>query len=245
MNDKLVSIIIPAKNSEKYIKNSILSILRQSYKVIEIIVILDNCSDSSELIVNSLKRKDSRIRAYKLKGVTGVANARNLGLKLSHGRYIAFCDSDDLWTPKKIEKQLKLIRKNNAPISHGSAILIDENGAKLGIRMAPRFVNYNMLRYRNFLINSSCLVDIKKTGALKQKNIPHEDYNMWLSIFKKSFFSISPCEPILYYRIHKNNLTSNKFKSVAWMIKIQRLHGISLLEIFINLFKNFHSRVSI
>lgn len=245
MNDKLVSIIVPVKNAEKYIKNSILSILHQSYKFIEVIVIIDNCSDSSELIVNSIKKRDKRVAVHKLKGSTGVANARNLALKLSQGRYIAFCDSDDVWTPKKLEIQLNLMNSSGAAISHGSAILIDENGAKLGLRKSPRLVDYYMLRYRNFLINSSCLVDIQKIGTLHQKSVRHEDYEMWLYIFKKSYYSIAPSKPIVYYRIHKKNLTSNKLKSIAWMINIQKLHGINLLEIFINLFKNFYSRICI
>lgn len=109
----LVSVIIPMYNAEKYIEDTIESVINQTYKNLEIIVVDDNSSDNSSLIIEKLKKIDTRIVYIKLNENKGVANARNTGINISNGRFIAFVDSDDMWKKDKVEKQLEFMKSKN------------------------------------------------------------------------------------------------------------------------------------
>ena len=112
-NNALVSIIMPAYNSERYIEEAIKSVICQTYKEWELFVIDDGSTDSTAALVEAVALKDSRVKLVRLKFNQGVAAARNKGLELAKGRYIAFLDSDDLWLPQKLEKQIAFMDENN------------------------------------------------------------------------------------------------------------------------------------
>jgi len=109
--NQLVSVIIPVYNSEKYIAKTLESALMQTYKDIEIILV-DDCSiDNSAIIIHKFMRVHKNIVFHQLEKNSGVAVARNKAIELAKGRYLAFLDSDDIWYPEKIEKQLKLMKQ--------------------------------------------------------------------------------------------------------------------------------------
>ena len=107
----MISVIIPFKNTEKYIKECLESVLNQTYKNIEIILINDHSTDKTLNIIQ--KYQDKRIKILNLKEETGTANARNLGIKKANGMYISFIDSDDIWEKDKLEKQLIFKKQKN------------------------------------------------------------------------------------------------------------------------------------
>src|SRR5690554_7062338 len=123
-----VSIIMPAFNAENYIARSIQSVLNQTYKDFELIIINDKSTDNTISIVNDFERKDQRIKVIDLKENQGVAQARNHGIKASTGRFIAFLDSDDLWHSDKLSKQIHFMLENNYAFSYTAYEIIDHKG---------------------------------------------------------------------------------------------------------------------
>ena len=145
IND-FVSVIIPVYNSAKYIGKTLESVLYQTYKKIEIILIDDCSTDNSRHIIEQYRNMYDNI-IYKLQERNGgAAVARNTALKIAKGRYVAFLDSDDLWYPKKLEKQLKLMKQKNAAICYTAIEMIDEDGNLIkGKRNVKEKINYNFL----------------------------------------------------------------------------------------------------
>ena len=108
---ELISIVMPAYNAAQYIEQSIESVLKQSYTNWELIIV-DDCSvDDTYKIVEKLCLNEERIKLFRMNENSGVAMARNFAISMSRGKYIAFLDSDDLWLPDKLEKQLNLMRE--------------------------------------------------------------------------------------------------------------------------------------
>ena len=127
----LVSIITPIYNSEKYVDSCINSVLKQTYSCWEHILIDDCSSDNSNTLIKSFQFKDSRIRYYRLHENSGAGIARNKGIELAQGNYIAFLDSDDQWYPEKLEKQLNFMQNNNYHFTFTDYDIVDEEGQKL------------------------------------------------------------------------------------------------------------------
>ena len=129
MINQKVSIITPLYNSEKYIADAIDSVLLQSYTDFEMIIIDDYSQDKSVHKVKSYN--DNRIKLICLKENKGAGIARNKGIEAAEGRYIAFLDSDDLWQPNKLEKQIDFMRSQNVSFCFSSFYLMNENGERL------------------------------------------------------------------------------------------------------------------
>ena len=121
--NSLVSIITPSYNSEKFISSCINSVISQTYTNWEMIIVDDFSSDNTILHINKLASKEQRIKAFFLDNNVGAAEARNIALRKGRGDYIAFIDSDDCWHPKKLEKQIAFMQKNNI----NQLILVDKN----------------------------------------------------------------------------------------------------------------------
>lgn len=237
----LVSIIMPAYNASHFISRSIQCILDQNYDNFELIIICDAPTDNTVEIVKSFT--DKRIRTFFLESNHGVSEARNLGLSQASGRYIAFCDADDFWYPEKLSIQIHLMQTQNLSICHSNCDLVNTAGNKIGQRIYPSIVTYKIMKYRNFICNSSGIYDAKKLSIVFQEKVYHEDYLMWLSLLSKAGKSVRSSQPLLMYTINPNGLSHNKIKSFLGMLKIQHLHGISLIECVFNLVPHIISRV--
>ena len=240
MRDDLVSVIMPVFNAERFISRSIESVLSQTYENLELIVVDDCSTDRSLEIVRSFK--DDRLKIIALAMNSGVADARNIGINAALGRFLAFCDSDDFWFTEKLLVQLRLMEKKNAPIVHSDCRLIDQDGVVVGIRRYPKVVTYQMERYRNFICNSSALVDRAKCPRVEQTNVYHEDYVMWLNLMREVRQSISSGVVLLDYTLNPKGLSSNKFRSIKGSLTVQKLHGVRTLERLKGLVLNLQSR---
>lgn len=111
IEEELCSVIMPAYNSEKYIDEAIESVIRQTYKNWELIIVNDASTDDTEKIIKSYEEKDKRIKLISLAENQGVANARNMAIQIAEGRYIAFLDADDYWEKEKLQEQIKFMKK--------------------------------------------------------------------------------------------------------------------------------------
>lgn len=215
--DGLVSVIVPTYNSFHTIKLTVNSILAQTYKNIEVIII-DDCSTDDG--INNLRKcykNDSRVLIKRLEYNQGVANARNAGINLSKGRYIAFCDADDLWYAEKLEKQLTLMVTEKAQIAYSSYDVISVDGDKIGERIITKTeLTYNDLLYYNHIGNLTAILDSTQLGKPEQRNIRHEDYAMWLELMRSGCIAVGTLEPLAAYRRHSTNLSKNKVKSLIW-----------------------------
>ena len=222
-NNEIVSVIIPIYNSEKYISKTLDSVLNQTYKAIEI-VLVDDCSiDNSKQIINEYLKKHECIAYYRLEKNFGAAVARNKALELAKGRYIAFLDSDDLWYPQKIEKQIALMKQNNISICYTAIEMIDENDKLIkGKRNVLEKVDYKFLLKNTMLATSTIVIDRKLIGNFKMPLIKSgQDYATWLLLMRNGTNAHGINEVLVMYRKGRNSLSSNKMKNINQVWNIQ------------------------
>ena len=242
-SNDLVSVIMPAYNSEEFIAESIEAVLAQSYSNLELIIVVDGGHDGTGDLVASFRDLDPRVSVIYHDCNCGIAEARNSGLKLALGRYIAFCDSDDVWLSDKLSIQLEIMSDNNVALSHASVLIIDKDGNFLRNRTMPERVDLAMMKKRNFMINSSAVIDSMLFDTISQHDVKHEDYDMWLRLFKHDVVSLAVKRPLVKYRVHSDNVTSSALKSLGWMIVVQRKNNISWSSIFGGFFYNLGTRI--
>jgi len=228
----LVSIITPVYNSEKYLVDNISSVLAQTYKNWELILVDDCSSDTSEIICESFEKNDSRIKYYRLAKNSGAGIARNKAIEMANGKFIAFLDSDDTWYPKKLEKQLNFMKENDYHFTFTDYNMVDEAGNDLNkLVKCKSFVNYNKALYKNPI---GCLTVIYSVDFFGKQYMPsirkRQDYALWLKLLKKSDgYGLNEC--LSTYRIGNESISSNKFKLLKYEWQIYRdVEGLSFLK---------------
>ncbi len=222
MDNILVSIIIPCYNSENYIYECLNSVLNQSYTNIEIVLINDYSNDNTSAILYQFANKDKRIILLNNSQNMGVAFCRNLGIETSRGDYLCFLDSDDNWDLYKIQKQLNFMLSNDFSLSYTYYTTFGKNYKKRIINKLPNSVKYQNLLFGNCIPLSSVMLKRDSIGELRFKKIGHEDYLFWLSYLKKVKFGYLLNENLMYYRIHSNSISYNKYKAISFTWKIYR-----------------------
>ena len=238
----MVSVIIPSYNSEKYIGETLESVCAQTYSDFEVLVMNDCSKDRTAEIVDMYARKDPRIQLINLPGNKGVSHARNQGVEKASGEWIAFLDSDDMWTKDKLEKQLKLqerLRAKKSDIEEpeflftGSSF-IDENGEPLAsVLHVPKHVDFSELLKQNIISCSSVL--IRRSLMLKYP-MPcsdqfHEDFATWLTILKnENMVAYGLDEPLLIYRVTRSSRSGNKCKAACMTFRAYRHVGLGIVK---------------
>jgi len=222
-NNSLVSIITPSYNSENFISETINSVIAQTYKNWEMIIVDDMSPDNSDKIIEEFIKKDERIKLIKLAKNNGPAVARNAAIKEAKGRYIAFLDADDLWIPEKLEKQINFMNKNNLSFTYSSYNLIDENNKNLGSFITKEKITYNEMLKTCSVGCLTAIYDTKKLGKVYMPNIlKRQDYGLWLKILREINTAKGILEPLGTYRILKNSVSSNKINAAKYQWKIYR-----------------------
>lgn len=218
MKDDLVSIITPVYNGEKYIDECIKSVLNQTYKNIEMIIIDDGSTDNSENIIKKYVGDSKVIKYIRCKDNKGIWSARNIGLKNAGGRYITFLDIDDLYKEDKIEKQINFMIKNNYVFTYTSYDLIDENSKSLNkVIEAKTYETYNTLLNGNDIGCSTVMIDrLKINIPIVFENYHHEDFVLWLKILKEDVTAYGLNEVLSSYRKSKASISNNKIKCAIW-----------------------------
>lgn len=238
----MISIIIPSYNSEKYIVETLDSVLAQTYRNFEVLVMNDCSKDRTAEIVEAYAMRDSRIHLVNLSGKKGVSHARNMGVQMASGEWIAFLDSDDLWRPDKLEKQLELQERLHAERQTSSSeffftgsSFVDENGKPLSsILHVPSQIGFEELLKQNVISCSSVL--IKRSVMLKYtmpcSDAVHEDFVTWLSILKnEKMVAYGIDEPLLIYRVTPSSRSGNKLKAARMTFQAYRYFGLHFPQI--------------
>ena len=234
-----VSIIIPMYNAEKYISQTVKSVIAQTYKNWELLIINDNSKDDSYKIVRELSEKDDRIKIINSEKNIGVVNGRNKLITIADGQYIAFLDADDYWTENKLERQIAFMKEKNATISCTEYTRISEEGKPINEIKIKEEILYNDLLKNNYLGCLTVILDSEKLGKrfFKQRN-KNEDYVLWLEIIKETGKIYGLKENLAFYRVLNNSRSSNKIDAakVRWEIyrKVEKLSFFKALYYFIN-----------
>lgn len=218
MVEGLISVITPTYNCANYIGETIESVQAQSYQQWEMIIVDDCSTDNTKEVVEGYSEKDIRIKYFCLEINSGAAVARTRAMEMASGQYMAFLDSDDIWTEDKLKKQLSFMKKNNIVFSCTAYEHIDEKGNPLNktIKTVPK-ADYNRVLLDCPVGNSTVMYNVEKMGKFKVPNIrKRNDDALWLQMLKKEKYIYGMKTVLMKYRIRKNSISSNKFKVIKY-----------------------------
>lgn len=230
MTEEKVSVVIPAYNSSRTIGAAVDSVLAQSIPVE--IIIVDDCSEDNLVHALEKYKDDDRVSVFVNEKNLGVAASRNRGVELASCRYVAFLDSDDMWKPGKLEKQLELVEETGAVLCSTARELITDSGERTGRVIAvPETVTYKQLLRGNVINCSSVLVDRDVALEFPMGNDDvHEDYICWLRILKKYGKAVCINEPYLLYRQTRNSKSGSKLASAKMTFEVYRKLGFGMMR---------------
>lgn len=205
-----VSIVMPNYNSEKFIEETIGSVLAQTYENWELLIVDDCSTDSSVDIIHKYCEIDERIRLFVQDTNRGGAAARNRALREATGKWMAFLDSDDLWLPQKLEKQLAFMATNNFQFSYTAYEHVNEQAESLGVSvMGPKKVSKRKMFHYCY---PGCLTVMYDSSDIGTVQIPDEigtgenDYAMWLKVCKHyTCYYLS--DVLALYRVRGNSMS--------------------------------------
>ena len=206
--DDLVSIIMPSYNTANYIRDSIDSVISQTYTKWELIIIDDCSTDNSIDIIQSYD--DARIRLLQNPTNSGAAISRNYGLREAKGKYISFLDSDDIWTNDKLEKQVNFIKKNNYAFIYCDYRICLNGVWENVIRTAPNKMTKRKIYNYCYFSTITVLYDAEKVGLIQIADLKkNNDYAMWIQALSRVDGYRQP-ECLAYYIKHENSVSSGK-----------------------------------
>jgi glycosyltransferase involved in cell wall biosynthesis len=208
-----ISVLMPAYNAEKYIAEAIESILKQTYKDFELIIVDDASTDDTAKIIKSYAKRDKRIKYYKNEKNSGVTITLNNGLKHCSGDYIARMDSDDVSMKKRFEEQVREMDKGSDLIGT-NITFIDENGKKSGTRKYSNEID-KVIIIESPLAHPTVMFRkefLKKTGNYRPEYNSAEDYDLWIRFYRKNAKIKIIQKPLLLYRQHKDTVKNLKTK---------------------------------
>lgn len=220
----MISVVMPVYNASRFLEQAVDSVLAQSHKNFELILVDDCSTDDSLELARSYEKLDSRIRVIESPVNQGVAKTRNTGIAEARGEYIALLDSDDVWLDTKLEKQLELIKRTGASIAYCSYDFIDENSCLTG----KPFLVPPETDFRKMLKSSviSCSTALIEAGLLQahpfNPEYYHEDYVLWMELLRIPVKTAGDPEVLAHYRQVGGSRSNNKLNAAKERWKIYR-----------------------
>lgn len=228
-----VSILVPCYNSAEFLAETLDSVLAQTFEDWECVAIDDASTDGTIELLRSYADRDPRIRPVALERNLGAAGARNEGLRHLRGRYLAFLDSDDLWHPEKLERQLVLADGVGAAMVHSSYRFVDETGAarRGGVLASPQVDLRTYLRNTEIGMSTS-LLDREQVGPLEFRDIRLcQDTHLWLVLLRRGWVSLGLPEPLVSYRVRAGQISGSKLGMARQVWALYReIHEVPLSE---------------
>lgn len=228
----LISIIMAAYNAENTIGQAITSVIQQTYTDFELIIINDCSTDRTVDVINEFIKRDTRIILINNSKNMGVSYTRKHGLDEAKGSWIAILDSDDLWLPEKLAKQVEFQKKTNADLLYTGSGFMNVDGKQINWKLnVPEVITYRQLLKQNILSNSSALVrkDLYEKYYVVGDDM-HEDFAIWLQILRNGIKAYGINEPLLIYRLDDKSKSGNKLKAAMMNWSTYRYIGLNLLE---------------
>ncbi len=230
-SNELVSIITPCFNCSKYISQMMDSILAQTYPNWELLITDDCSTDNSRDIIRSYCEKDSRIKLFVLEKNSGAGVARNKSISEAKGRYIAFCDSDDLWKPRKLEVQLAFMQDNGYEFTFCKSDVVDISGNIIEINERVPRVSYRSTKIINYIGTTNAMYDTKRIGKFFMRDVrKRQDWLHWIDILKKTHFAYCVPERLTSWRKGDDSLSSNKKSLFKYHKVVYQTLGYSEIE---------------
>ena len=219
-----LTMIIPAFNVDDCLDTAMDSIINQTigFENIEVIIVDDCSTDDTKDVVKAIK--DKRIKYIKLENNSGAAVARTTAMKEAKGNYMAFLDSDDLWYPEKLEKQIKFMEDNKYNFTCTAYEQIDEDDKTLNkVIKTKKRANYNRILLDCPVGNSTVMYNVDELGKFEVPNIrKRNDDALWLQIIKKAEYIYGMEDVLMKYRIRQNSISSNKLSLVKYHWQLYR-----------------------
>lgn len=240
MVNELVSIITPVYNNSEFIKQTIESVQKQTYKNWEMIIVDDCSTDRTPELIKKISQKDDRIKYIKLEKNSGAAIARNKALSESRGRFIAYLDADDLWKKNKIQNQIDFMLAHDYAFVCSNYEKIDVNNKILKQVKIPKEINYKLFLRNTIIQTVGVMIDSRKTGRelLIMPNVRRrQDAATWCQLLKSGFNCYGVPDFLSYYRVVPKSLSSNKIKAMkgTWFLyrKIEKLSLVNACFCFL------------
>ena len=219
-----VSIITPVYNAAGYVADAINSVKAQTYTDWEMWLV-DDCSSDESVDVISGFLDDDRIHLVRHVENKGAANARNTGIKMSTGRYIAFIDADDIWAKDKLEKEIDFMTGTGAAFAYTAYEFGDENARGTGRIVHPvDRLTYKKALSRTIIFTTTVLFDLEKIDRdqILMKQVPSEDTATWWRILRNGYIAYGLDENLAVYRRPARSLSSNKMTAIKRIWNLYR-----------------------
>ena len=235
--EQKVSIILPNYNSSKTIIATINSVLQQSYKNWELIIV-DDCSDTKTKKILLKYKKVKNIKIFHSKKNKGAGFSRNLAIKKSNSYYLAFIDSDDLWKKDKLKKQIDFMQNNNYNFTYTYYETFSDNNRIIKTIKTPKKFNFRSFVKNTSIATSSMIVKRNFAGNTKFSDTKIcEDYYYKCQLLKKIQFAYCCPDYLMQYQIRENSLQSNRLRNLYWMWKINKeLNHFNIIKNLISIF---------
>ncbi len=218
----IVSIVTPSYNCGRYLRTTIDSVLAQTYQDWEMLIVDDGSTDNSVEIINSYD--DERIKLLRMLHI-GAAEARNMALREAKGKYVAFLDSDDVWLPEKLEKQVAFMQENDYDFSYAEYYKMTQEGERIPqIVSGPARVSKNMMYMYCWPGCLTVMFNREKVGLVQIPNLMrNNDYAIWLRIAHKAECHLLK-EPLAVYRLRYNSISRQSYSElIKWHYKLYRI----------------------
>ena len=232
----MISIVVPVYNAENYIRETMEMVRKQSYQDWELLLVDDASLDSSVQVMEKYLEecRDIRIHIIKKEKNGGAAAARNEGIRLAKGRYLAFLDADDIWLEDKLKLQLEFMERNQSSFVFTAYEFGDEKAVGTGkIVRVPSRLTYEQALSRTVIFTTTVLLDTEKIGKelIYMPRVPSEDSATWWQILRKGYVAEGMDQVTAIYRRPEKSLSSNKFKAMQriWFL-YRRVEKLSLLK---------------
>lgn len=223
LESELVSIVTPAYKAARFVGATIESVIAQDYLKWEMLIVDDRSPDDTADIVASYSKADPRVKLIRQVENGGAAAARNAALDFARGRYVAFLDSDDVWMPGKLSRQLSFMRDVGAGLSFTSFRRITEDGSRTGrLISVPSSLDYTALLKNTAIVTSTVVVDRSVTGSFRMTKTYYDDFVLWLGLLKRGVIARGLPIDLLRYRVVDQSISRNKANSARQVWRTYR-----------------------
>lgn len=231
--EEMVSIIVPVYRAAFYIAETIEMVRRQTYKNWELILVDDCSPDNSAEIIQGMQSSNEaeRIRLIRKDFNEGAAKARNTGVEMAEGRYIAFLDADDIWEATKLEKELAFMKEKQAAFAFTAYEFGDENAKGTGKVVAvPKQLTYRKALTRTVIFTTTVMFDLEKISKeqIRMPDVESEDTAAWWKILKAGYVAYGLNEVLAIYRRPVKSLSSNKLTAIRRIWMLYRREGLTV-----------------